>query len=210
MMNFNIDRFFVPPSIVLTALTGLTGFSVPVLATTTSMTNPCPRIYYEEPYNSSRISPVACPPNAATRLRNEQSQPVNKLPSQLPILVPGTTASPSQQPLSPVEPAPIGMVQLQSGRVNVTLKNMTNTQITYQAIGHTPPRNLVSKTDIVLQDISSPMTITFLRPDAGLIRVTMVANSGSGELVLMLDEATGLSDSQTSVRIQSNGNVLAY
>jgi hypothetical protein len=49
-----------------------------------------------------------------------------------------------------------------------------------------------------------------LRPDAGLIRVTMVANAGSGELVLMLDEATGLNDSQTSVRIQSNGNVLAY
>jgi hypothetical protein len=206
-MNFKIDRFFVPPSIILTALTG---FAVPVLATTTSMTNPCPRIYYEEPYNSSRISPAACPPNAATRSRNEQSQPASKLPGQLPILVPGSAVSPSQQPLSPVEPAPIGMVQLQSGRVNVTLKNMTNTQITYQAIGHTPQRDLVAKTDIVLQDLLSPVTITFLRPDAGLIRVTMVANAGSGELVLMLDEATGLNDSQTSVRIQSNGNVLAY
>lgn len=206
-MNFNISHFFAPCSIVVTSITGLVGFSVPTLATTTSMTNPCPGIYYEEPHNSSRISPAACPPNAATRLRNEQSQP----PNQLPIVVPRTTTvSPSQQVLSPVEKAPIGTVQLQSGRVNVQLKNMTNTPITYQAIGHTSERALVAKTDLVLQDLPTPVTITFLRPDSGLIRVTMVANSESGMLVLMLDEATGLSNSQTSVRIQTNGNVLAY
>jgi hypothetical protein len=38
----------------------------------------------------------------------------------------------------------------------------------------------------------------------------MAATSSSGTLVLTLDEATGLSNSQTSVRVQSNGNVLAY
>jgi hypothetical protein len=38
----------------------------------------------------------------------------------------------------------------------------------------------------------------------------MATINDSGALVLTLDEATGLSDSQTSVRVQSNGNVLAY
>jgi hypothetical protein len=203
-MNFNIDRFFASFTVTLT---GLAGFAVPTLATTTSLTNPCPLIYYEEPHNSRYIVPAACPPNAATRSLNGQSQ----LSSQLPALVSGSTTVGAVQPLSPpVEPAPIEMVQLQASRVNVQLKNTTNTQITYQVIGHTPQRNLVAKTDIVLQDVPTPVTITFLRPDSGFVRVTMAKNSGSGALVLTLAEATGLSNSQTSVRIQSNGNVLAY
>jgi hypothetical protein len=111
---------------------------------------------------------------------------------------------------SPVEPAPIGTVLLLAGQVNVQLKNMTDTQITYEAIGHTQQRNLGAKTDIVLQDLPTPVTITFLRPDAGFVRVTMAENSESGTLVLTLDEATDPSDSQISVSIQSNGNVLAY
>jgi hypothetical protein len=94
--------------------------------------------------------------------------------------------------------------------VNVQLKNMTNTPITYQAIGHTAQRTLAAKADLVLQDLPAPVTLTFLRPDSGLVRVTVATNSGSGALVLMLGEATSLSDSQTSVRVQTNGNVLAY
>jgi hypothetical protein len=202
-MNFNIDRFFVPSSIVLSGLTGLVGFAASALAATTALPNPCPLIYYEEPYNSKHVLPADCPPNAATRSVNGQNQ--------LSVVVPTSAPVSTLQPLlPPVEPAPIGTVKLQAGRVNVQLKNMTNTQITYQAIGHTSQRTLVAKTDLVLQDLPAPVTITFLRPDAGFIRVTVAANSGSGALVLMLDEATSLSDSQTSVRIQSNGNVLAY
>jgi hypothetical protein len=203
-MNFNISRFLARFSIVLG---GLTGMALPALAATTSLTNPCPLIYYEEPYNSSIILPATCAPNAATRSVNGPSE----RSTQLPVLVPGSTTVSTAQPLlPPVEPAPIGTVQLQAGKVNVQLKNMTNTAITYQAIGHTQQRTLVAKTDLVLQDLPAPVTITFLRPDAGFVRVTVAANAGSGVLVLMLDEATGLNNSQTSVRVQSNGNVLAY
>ncbi len=203
-MNFNIDRCFIASSIIVT---GLAGFAVPALAATTSLTNPCPQIYYEEPYNSSLILAAACPPNAATRSLNGQSQ----RSTQLPVLVPESATVSTIQPLLPtVEPAPIGTVKLQAGRVNVQLKNMTNTQITYQVIGDTPQRALAGKTDLVLQNLSTPITITFLRPDAGFVRVTIPASGESGVLVLVLDEAVSLSDSQTSVRIQSNGNVLAY
>lgn len=78
------------------------------------------------------------------------------------------------------------------------------------APGLAQQRTLVGKTDLVLQDLPAPVTITFLRPDAGFVRVTMVANPGSDVLVLVLDEATGLNNSQISVRVQSNGNVLSY
>jgi hypothetical protein len=40
-MKFNIERFFVPSSIVLSGLTGLVGFAVPARAATNSLTNPC-------------------------------------------------------------------------------------------------------------------------------------------------------------------------
>jgi hypothetical protein len=199
-MNFNISRFLAQFSI---GLAGLTGLAAPALAATTSLTNPCPKIYYEEPYNSTHVLPATCAPNAATRSVNGQSQ--------LPVLVPNSpTVSASQPLLPPVEPAPIGTVQLQAGKVNVQLKNLTNTQITYQVVGDTPQRTLVAKTNFVLQALPAPVTITFLRPDAGFIRVTMATIAESGVLVLTLDEATSLSDSQTSVRVQSNGNVLAY
>jgi hypothetical protein len=176
---------------------------VPALAAPISLTNPCPLIYYEEPYNSTHVLSTTCPPNAATRSVSSQSQ--------FPILTPGLTPISTLQTILPqADPAPIGTVQLQAGKVNVQLKNMTNTDITYQAIGHTQQRTLVGKTDVVLQDLPAPVTITFLRPDAGFVRVTMAADPGSGVLVLMLDEATGLNNSQTSARVQSNGNVLAY
>lgn len=37
--------------------------------------NPCPRIYYEEPYDSTRLVPEGCPANNATRLLNEGAIP---------------------------------------------------------------------------------------------------------------------------------------
>jgi hypothetical protein len=202
-MNFRINGAFALSSTILSSLVGLAAIAAPAGAATNSLTNPCPQIYYEEPYNSSKVLPATCPANAATRSRNGQSELSVVVPTSAPV-------STSQPLLSPVEPAPIGTVKLQSGRVNVKLKNMTNTQITYQVIGDTAQRALAGKTESVLQDLSAPVTITFLRPDAGLVSVTLSASAESDTLVLMLDEAMSLSDSQTSVRIQTNGNVLAY
>jgi hypothetical protein len=156
------------------------------------------------------LAGFAAPTLAATTSLTNPCQPSQRS-SKLPVLVSETTTVDTLQPLtSPVEPTPIGTVQLQAGKVNVQLKNMTDTDITYQAIGHTQQRTLVGQTDLVLRDLPAPVTITFLRPDAGFVRVTMVANPGSDILVLVLDEATGLNDSQISVRVQSNGNVLSY
>lgn len=36
--------------------------------------NPCPNVYYEEPFNSTRVVPQGCPANDAT-LREQQGQP---------------------------------------------------------------------------------------------------------------------------------------
>jgi hypothetical protein len=196
-MNFPITHLLAPISIVIGSL------SLPAMAQTTSLTNPCPKIYYEEPYNQRLIVPASCPPNAATISQSQQSQLPTLSPNAMPInttpqLLPGT------------EPAPIATVSLKSGRVNVQLKNTVNTPVTYQAIGHTEERILAPLSEVTLRDLPVPVTITFLRSDSGLLKVAPMANAEAGELMLMLNEATGLNDSQASVRVQTTGNVLAY
>jgi hypothetical protein len=197
-MNFPISRLVAPLSIAISSL------AMPAMAQTTSLTNPCPRIYYEEPYNQLLILPASCPPNAATNSQTQQSQ----LPSLRPDAARPVDTNPQLLPGN--EPTPIATVSLQSGRVTVQLKNTVNTPITYQAIGHTEERILAPKSEVTLQDLPAPVTITFLRSDSGLLKVAPMANAKAGELMLMLNEATGLNDSQASVRIQTTGSVLAY
>jgi hypothetical protein len=194
-MNFPISRLLAPFSIAIASIT------LPAMAQTTSLTNPCPKIYYEEPYNQLLVLPASCPPNAATASQNQQSRLPAPNSSTMPVdtmpqLLPGT------------EPAPT--VSLQSGRVTVQLKNTVNTPITYQAIGHTEERTLGPRSEVTLQDLPTPVTITFLRSDSGLLQVAPMANTEPGNLMLMLNEATGLNDSQASIRIQTTGSVLAY
>jgi hypothetical protein len=196
-MNFPITHLLAPISIVIGSL------SLPAMAQTTSLTNPCPKIYYEEPYNQRLVVPASCPPNAATISQNQQSQLPTLNPSAMPI-------NTSPQLLPGTEPAPIATVSLKSGRVNVQLKNTVNTPVTYQAIGHTEERILAPLSEVTLRDLPAPVTITFLRSDSGLLKVAPMANAEAGELMLMLNEATGLNDSQASVRVQTTGNVLAY
>jgi hypothetical protein len=49
--------------------------AIPLVASAqgSQVLNPCPKIYYEEPFNSTRLSPEGCPPNEATRLLTGRS-----------------------------------------------------------------------------------------------------------------------------------------
>lgn len=200
-MNFNPSLFFKSLSIVLGSFAGMAAFAAIGTAASTSGLNPCPGIYYEEPYNSSIVVPEGCPANAATQRRNAQGQ--------VPILPATTQVKPIQAPLPEPEQPAITTITLKAGRVNVRLNNATNTQITYQAIGHTQQRALAGGKEVMLQDLPAPVTLTFLRPDAGFVKVVPV-DSEPGVLSLMLKEATGLNDSHTNVRVQTSGKVVAY
>jgi hypothetical protein len=54
-------------SIFSGVILGVPILSSTVLAAPNPRLNPCPRIYYEEPYNSRLIVPQNCPPNAITQ-----------------------------------------------------------------------------------------------------------------------------------------------
>lgn len=59
-----------------------------VAAQTTNAINPCPRIYYEEPYNSTLVIPEDCPANAFSQLVRTQ----------------GASSSQAAQPRTPLTP----------------------------------------------------------------------------------------------------------
>ncbi len=199
-MKFNSSLFLKSFSIVSGSLISFAAWPSFAQTTSTSAVNPCPKIYYEEPHNSQRPAPQGCPPNAANQLQN----------AQVPVAPLMTQSPPTQVPPAEQQQIPITTIVLQSGNVTVQMKNTTNTQMTYQAIGHTQQRTLAANETVSLQSLPAPVTITFLRPDGGLVKVTPVETSEQGVLSLTLSESMGLNDSQTTVRVQSNGSVVAY
>lgn len=200
-MNFSTSLSLKSFSVVLGSVVGLTVLTSIAMATPASILKPSATIYDKAPHNGLRIAPPEYPPNAAIRLRSEPV-PVTSL----------ITQGQPTQPLSPEEEEQtvITTITLKAGRVNVRLRNMTNTPITYQVLQHTPPRALAGKKEVLLKNLPAPVSITFLRPDRGLIKAIPEKGSKIGVLGLTLHEAMGLNDSQNTVRIKSNGEVLAY
>jgi hypothetical protein len=167
--------------------------------------NPCPHIYYEEPFNSTRAVPAGCPPNAATH-RSRRFPP----PASPPL-------SPSVQGnVGPVPPLPeavqetIAVVTPINGTVDIRLQNDTTTSITYQVIGNTEPRTLGGGQAVVLRAIPVPATLTLVRPDGGFVRVIPLATEASSTLSLSLVGTGDLGENIRTLSVQPNGQVLAY
>lgn len=180
---------------------------------TAQLRNPCPQLYYEEPFNSDRAVPAGCPPNAATqRLIDERRAPAS------PVVIPPSDNNvvPPAAPDSATPPLPetvqnvIATVTPVSGAVDVVLRNETNTPITYQALESTDQRTLAAGTEVVLQNLPAPTTINLIRPDGGFIRVTSVPNQEPGRLALALNATGLLGENVRSLQIQADGQVLAY
>lgn len=86
------------------------------------------------------------------------------------------------------------------------LVNQTYTNVTYQVIGDTKPRTLSGRSDITLENLRAPITITFYRPDRGFLQVHP-QTSEAGMLEVTLSEATNFAADKTVMTIQKNGNV---
>jgi hypothetical protein len=202
----------------------------------TTKINPCPRIYYEEPFNSRNLVPQGCPPNAFSQGQQPQGEtssqgvpvrpqasndrtttPQTTFPSQgetssegVPVRPQASTSrtTTTQTPLPSQQQAPRATIALANGRVNVKLINDTGARVTYQVIGDTEPRLLEGKANVMLQDISAPVTVTFQREDGGLLSVTPQASTEQpGMLEVTFNEATDVTQDSKAMRIQQNGSV---
>ncbi|MEH1853626.1 MAG: hypothetical protein V7L11_18580 [Nostoc sp.] len=194
--------------------------------------NPCPRIFYEEPHNNQVVVPQGCPPNALTeRLAAQGLLPVPATSSQeqtrlgvgggeapepgvsLPRLAPGDQtqqlspgAVSTDQQLQPRQ-TPSATIALANGMVNVRLVNNTAANVTFQVIGDTAPRSLQGKSDVTLQNLKAPVTVTFEREDGGQLIVTPQGSSEPGSLEVTFKEATSATQGRSAMRIERNGSV---
>ncbi len=209
-MNFTPSLTVKSFGIVLGSLAGIVAFSSISTAAPTSEINPCPGIYYEKPYTNLLVVPQGCPANAMMSQPQMVNEQLVNAQTAVPTLPSVNPMMPNQPPLAEEQQPVLATIVPQMGKVNVLLKNATNAPITYQVLGNTQERTLAAREEIMLQALPAPATLTFLRSDGGLVNAVPSVNSEPGVLDLTLNGAMGLSDSQTTVRIQSSGKVNAY
>ncbi|GET41557.1 hypothetical protein [Microseira wollei] len=201
---YKLNRLTPKPGILKiisgTLLIGLP--TIPIVASATPYTtlSPCPGIYYEEPDNSNVRVPQECSPNAANQRLSQQGLSQN-------MVTPVRRTTSIQPPLPETTQSPIAAVTPMAGQVSVKLKNDTNAPISYQAIGHTEPRTLAGGEEIVLQNLPTPVTVTMVREDGGLLEVIPMSSSATGMLAISLNEKTDFDDNQGALRIQTDGQV---
>ncbi len=155
-----------------------------------------------------RIAPAAAPTTPAQIVPAPAQPGVGVMGVRPGINPPGTaTTLPVQPPLPEVRSEPIAMVMPQDGKVDVKLVNNTNAVVAYEAIEYTERRYLQGGESIVLQDLPTPVTVTMVREDRGLLDVIPVKQQEPGMVVLSLDESQSLDDNQGVIRVSSEGAV---
>lgn len=152
--------------------------------------NPNPGVLNEAPYNRSQQS----------------TQTQNSTTYSTPQQVPSQQNSVTEPSVRQQGQSPVATVALNNGSVNVRLVNDTGANVTYQVIGDTNERSLSGKSDIVLQNLRAPITVTFQREDGGLLSVN-AQPSETGLLEVRLNETTDVAQDAKAMRIQSNGSV---
>lgn len=201
---YKLNRWKKTPKILQiicgSLLIGLPSIPLAASATPLSTLKSCPGIYYEEPYNSNVRVLQGCRPNAASQRLDGQRLGQNMVP-------PARQTNVTQPPLPERRQTSIATVTPMAGKVSVKLTNSTNAPISYQAIGHTESRMLARGAEIVLQNLPTPVTVTMVRVDGGLLKVKPMSSSQTGMLEVSIDETPNLNDNQGVLRIQPDGQV---
>lgn len=169
--------------------------------------NPCPRLYYEEPFNTTRSVPQGCPPNAATQTLIDQGR--YAAPQTTPAITPSQNV-PVSTPPSPDERNAIATITPSNGTVDVQITNNTSTTVNYLVVGQTQERTLNGKQTVVLQDLPAPVNINLVRPDGGFVQVVPQTSPDPGELAVVLNEAANLDTGNRTLEINAQGRVFAY
>ena len=142
-----------------------------------------------------------------------------------PVSQPAATEEPVSQPTPAASPSPSGMpstttdapprfpmpsarVTPAEGMIVIKLVNTTNAVINYQIVGVTPQRTLGEQSEILLKTIQVPITLTYQRPDGGLLLVRPQATAMPGMLQVSFGATTELATDTKSLEIQEDGKVI--
>jgi hypothetical protein len=118
-------------------------------------------------------------------------------PSSIPRTI---IPTPEQQQAATTSVRPI------NGTVNLRLINESGANITYQVIGETQPRTLFGQNQITLRSIDTPSTVTFYRPDRGLLMVRP-QQVAPGVLEVRFNPTTNFNMDKTTMTVQPSGAV---
>ena len=151
--------------------------------------------------------PIVASATPYSRLNEEPDQRLSQQGLSQNLVSPARRTTSIQPPLPETTQSPIATVTPMANQVSVQLKNGTNAPISYQAIGHTEPRILPGGQEIVLQNLPTPVTVTMVREDGGLLEVRPMSSSATGMLAISLNEKTEFDDIQGALRIQPDGQV---
>lgn len=146
-----------------------------------AQTNPNPDVFNEAPYNGSRPTSTSTPSKPSTTTPVTPPVPEQQQP-------PSTTVMPTQ------------------GKVSIKLVNVTKADVTYEVIGDTGQRSLQGKSNVLLSDLTIPITMTFKRQDGGLLNV-IPQSPQPGILEAVLTETTDLGADKNTLNIQPSGAV---
>ncbi|HSM82271.1 MAG TPA: hypothetical protein VLS96_11320 [Nodosilinea sp.] len=113
------------------------------------------------------------------------------------------TLPPLRHRLTPVESiAPV------RGEVTITLRNMSASEITYEAIAATDSRILASGEEVVLSGLNAPTTISFYQKNGGLTQATVSDVSNRDDaFTVEFTQAPTLSEDDNSIVLLTSGNV---
>lgn len=142
------------------------------------------------------------------------SQPAATPPAtEDPVSEPTPAASPSEMPSTTADtpsrfPLPSARVTPSEGMIVIKLVNTTNAVINYQIVGVTQQRTLGEQSEIVLKSIQVPITLTYQRPDGGLLQVRPQATAMPGMLQVSFGATTDLATDTKSLEIQEDGKVI--
>lgn len=103
-------------------------------------------------------------------------------------------------------PAPAVIVAPVGNRVSIAMMNETGAPIDYEVIGDTQYRSLGGTSEILLQNLSVPTTLTFRRQDGGLLQASL-QTTAAGVLELRLSATTDFSRDRTALTIDRAGGV---
>lgn len=118
-----------------------------------------------------------------------------------------TPAQSSETPLPEQQTSPVARVMPVNGRVQIKLTNETGDPVTYQVIGDTRPRVISGESEVTLLDLEAPLTVTFQRPNGGLLRVQTRTNAEPGVLEVTLTETTNLGTDKNALMVEETGLV---
>lgn len=89
--------------------------------------------------------------------------------------------------------------------VNITLVNLTNANICFQALKYTGTRNLSGLTQVTLKSLPTPVTLTFYRVDGGLTQVSI--NRQRQSITVVFNPTTDLGQDRQAMTVDENGRI---